>query len=349
MIDARKKINLIMYFFPYSDRSVLNIEYELLQKLSEYNSEIIFVINFVKDPVEKRHYQRIYEIYYNSLEKLFPKDFKIKIYPINLYSQIDDDDSDDVKIIKEIGLDKLYQGIYDSFAQYIIEIEDIKKIKTVEKLFELFGNNKLFNHFKAINDVFVSLRSELCNLILSYGRLNRLSWNKAKNMKEMANLIYKRCIGKNCENFNEYLNQLSSNEKVENIFKQFNKNLDILKSYKQNIHSMFFYELIHDHKTLALGYLCLNDLENLFESNPNIFVENDKINSDLIINLCSSMKAAIRGFDSLAKIYKKYYEEEDLKNESKIENLKKNKKKEEDISETNELKENIISVNYKKD
>ena len=150
-----------MYFFPYSDRNVLNIEYELLQKLSEYNSEIIFVINFVKDPVAKRLYQRIYEIYYNSLEKIFPKDFKIKIYPINLYSRIDDDDSDDAKIIKEIGLDKLYQGIYDSFSQYIIEIEDIKKIKTVEKLFELFGNNKLFNNFKAINDVFVSLLSEL--------------------------------------------------------------------------------------------------------------------------------------------------------------------------------------------
>ena len=146
-----------MYFFPYSDRNVLNIEYELLQKLSEYNSEIIFVINFVKDPVAKRLYQRIYEIYYNSLEKIFPKDFKIKIYPINLYSRIDDDDSDDAKIIKEIGLDKLYQGIYDSFSQYIIEIEDIKKIKTVEKLFELFGNNKLFNNFK----VFVSLLSEL--------------------------------------------------------------------------------------------------------------------------------------------------------------------------------------------
>ena len=39
------------------------------------------------------------------------------------------------------------------------------------------------------------------------------------------------------------------------------------------------------------------------------------------------MKSAIRGFDSLAKIYKEYYEDEDLKNESKIDKLKKNKKK----------------------
>jgi GTP-binding protein EngB required for normal cell division len=348
LIDARKKINLIIYFFPYSDRSVLNIEYELLQKLNKYNSEIIFVINFVKDPIEKRHYKRIYQIYYDSLEKLFPKDFKIKIYPINLYSQIDDDDSDEVKIIKEIGLDELYKGIYEDFSKSIIELEDIKKIKSVESLFDLLGNNKLFNHFKAINDIFISLRSELSNLILSYGRLNRLSiFNKEKNMKKMADLIYIRCIGKKCEKIEEYLNQLSLEEKVEEKFDEFNKNLDILRSYKKSIHSMYFYKAIHDHKTLALGYLCLNDLEKLFETNPNIFVENDKINSDLIINLCTSMEKAIKGFDSLSKKYKQYYEEEDNSNKNKINELKKNKKKEEDISEMNELKENILDVNEK--
>ena len=209
----------------------------------------------------------------------------------------------------------------------------------------MFANNKLFNHFKAINDVFISLRSELSNLILSYGRLNRLSFfNKEKNMRRMANLIYKRCIGKNCPKIDEYLNELLSEEKVDDIFKQFNKNLDILKSYKQDIHSMFFYTMIHDHKTLALGYLCLKDLEKFFESNPNIFIENDKINSDLIINLCTSMKEAIEGFDFLAKKYKKYYEEQDNYNKDKLNELKKNKKKEEDISEINELKENILDV-----
>ena len=98
---------------------------------------------------------------------------------------------------------------------------------------------------------------------------------------------------------------------------------------------------------MALGYLCLNDLEKLFETNPNIFVENDKINSDLIINLCTSMEKAIKGFDSLSKKYKQYYEEEDNSNKNKINELKKNKKKEEDISEMNELKENILDVNEK--
>ena len=343
LIDARKKINLIIYFFPYSDRSVLHIEYELLQKLNKYNSEIIFVINFVKDPIKKRHYKRIHQIYYDSLQKLFPKDFKIKIYPINLYSQIDDDDSDEVKIIKELGLDELYSGIYDDFSKSIIELKDIKEIQSVESLFELFGNNKLYNHFKSINDIFISLRSELSNLILYYGKLNRLSiFNKEKNMKKMADLIYNRCTGEKCEKIEEYLNQLSSDENIDKIFDEFNKNLDILRSYKQNIHSMYFYKIIHDHKTLALGYLCLNDLRKLFESNPNIFVENDKINSDLIINLCSSMEKAIKGFDSLAKKYKKYYEEEDNSNKNKINELKKNK---ENISEMNELKENFIVVN----
>lgn len=243
-------------------------------------------------------------------------------------------------------MDELYEGIYKNFKKNIIEIEEIKKIKTVESLFELFGNNALFNHFKAINDVFISLRSELSNLILSYGRLNRLSLlNKEKNMKKMADIIYKRCIGKKCEKIEEYLKQLSSDEKVEDIFKQFNKNIETLKSYKQHIHSMFFYEMIHDHKTLALGHLILKDLEELFESNPNIFIENDKINSDLIINLCISMKKAIEGFDSLSKNYKEFYKEEAKKYKNKIDELKKNEKKEEELSEMNDLKENIIMVN----
>lgn len=47
-----------------------------------------------------------------------------------------------------------------------------------------------------------------------------------------------------------------SEEKIEEIFQQFNKNLEILKAYNQKIHSIYFYEIIHDHKTLALGYLC---------------------------------------------------------------------------------------------
>ena len=273
------------------------------------------------------------------------------LFPINLFSQIDDDNSDKIKIIKEFGLDNLFKGIYNIFKDNIINIKELDKLKNTEDLFNLFLSNKLYNHFKEVNDIFISIRSELSNLILSYGRRNRFcfSHNKVKNMKLMANLIYKKSIGKNCEKFDEYLEKLSSEEKVDELFKKFSKNLEILKNYKKKIHSMYFYETIHDHKTLALGYLCLNELEKLFESNPNIFLENDEINLDLITNLFNSFNRAINGFNELANKYENYYEKEynykkNLIGDAKIEKIN---IAPEDPKEMDDLKESIINIKEK--
>ena len=351
LIDARKKINLIIYFFQYTERTVLSMEIPLLEKLIKYKTEIIFVINFVTESIEKSHYKRIEKICKDSLKNIFPKDFVIKIFPINLFSQIDDDNSDKIKIIKEFGLDNLFKGIYNIVKDNIINIKELDKLKKTEDLFNLFLSNKLYNHFKEVNDIFISIRSELSNLILSYGRRNRFcfSHNKVKNMKLMANLIYKKSIGKNCEKFDEYLEQLSSEEKVDELFKKFSKNLEILKNYKKKIHSMYFYETIHDHKTLALGYLCLNELEKLFESNPNIFLENDEINLDLITNLFNSFNRAINGFNELANKYENYYEKEynykkNLIGDAKIEKIN---IAPEDPKEMDDLKESIINIKEK--
>ena len=111
---------------------------------------------------------------------------------------------------------------------------------------------------------------------------------------------------------------------------------------------MYFYESIHDHETLALGYLCLNELEKLFESNPNIFLENDKINLDLITNLCNSFNRAINGFNELAHKYEDYYQKEyndkiNLEDDAKIEKINK------EIDEPIIFKEsNIIDVEKNK-
>ena len=71
----------------------------------------------------------------------------------------------------------------------IIEIKDIKKIKTTEDLIELFRKIKLFIHYNQINDLFISYRLESSNLILSYGRLILLFFSKDKSIKEKASLI----------------------------------------------------------------------------------------------------------------------------------------------------------------
>ena len=354
LIDARKKINLILYFIPYDERSILSMEIPVLECLMEYKTEIIFVMNFVTESIEKKHYKRIKGIFEQSLKKITPPNFPITIYPINLKTQIDDEEDEDeeeenhkIKIIKSFGLDTLFQGIFNIFKSNIIEINDIKKIKSTEELIEFFRKNKLFNHYNQINDLFISFRSELSNLILSYGRLNRLSFRKEKNMEEMANLIFMKCTGKKCLNYRDYIMLLSSKNQVELLFERFTQNLDILKSYSQEIHTMFFYKSIHDHKTLALGYLCLNELEKLFESSPNIFVENDRLDFDLIYNLCNSYNHAINGFKLIADKYEKQYQEEYEKNKLIINKYKKNNEKDIKPKETDYLKDNIIDVNEK--
>ena len=133
LIDARKKINLIIYFFQYTERTVLSMEIPLLEKLIKYKTEIIFVINFVTESIEKSHYKRIEKICKDSLKNIFPKDFVIKIFPINLFSQIDDDNSDKIKIIKEFGLDNLFKGIYNIFKDNIINIKELDKLKKTKK------------------------------------------------------------------------------------------------------------------------------------------------------------------------------------------------------------------------
>ena len=352
LIDARKKVNLILYFFPYSERSILNMELPILESLIEYKTEILFVMNFVTEPIEKKHYIRIKEICEESLKKLLPEKFPIRIYPINIYSRVDEEEDEEnedaphkLKIIKAFGIDVLFKAIFSLFKSNIIDIKEIKNIKSGGELFALFKKNNLFDQFNQLNDLFISFRSELSNLILSYGRLNRLSLNKEKNMEDMANLIFLKCLGRKCNNYMEYMEQLSSKLQVEDLFDKFTESLEILKSYKKDIHTMFFYKSIHDHKTLALGYLCLNEIEKLFESSSNVFVENDKLNFDLIYNLFNSYNQAINGFNFIAQKFEKFYELENEQHKKIIDDFKnKNIKKDNNSIETEPLKENVIDV-----
>ena len=339
LLDARKKINLIIYLFPYSERSILSLELPLLEKLMEYNTEIIFVMNFVTESPQKKHYERIFQISIDSLRKVLPKEFDIRLYPINLYSQIDDDDPENIKVIKSFGLDNLFNQIFSIFKSSITDLEQIKKISSSNGLFTFFKKNKLFNHFEKINDLFISFRSEITNLILSYGRKNFFSINKEKNLEELANLIYKKCLGKKCNKYNEYLQKLNYQEDIEKYFDNFTQAISLLKSYNKKIHTMVFYKQIHDHKTLALGYLCMFDIQKIFEESPNIFIENDELNYDLVLNLCCSYNNAIEGFKILANNYEKKYEEENLKNKETIKKLKRK-----NLGDNNDINQNKIQV-----
>ena len=350
LINAKKKINLIIYLFPYSERSVLSLELPLLENLKNYNTDIIFVMNHVNESINKNHYKRIRDIFIDSLNKIFNNEIDIQLYPINLISQIDgdEDEPENIKVIKAFGLDTLFEQIYLHFNIYLKDLDKIKIMKSSQELFGFLGKNQLFNHFKRINDLFISFRSELINIILSYGRLNKISFKKDKNMEEMANLLFMKCIGKKCYKLKDYLSELVLDDDVEKYFAKFAEDINILRSYNQAIHTRYFYKLIHDHKTLALGYLCIKDLQAIFESSSNIFMENDKLNYDLINNLFDSYKYAINGFNLLSQKFKKIYDDEDIKNKHILKKYKsKSELKDCNSEENNLIENNIIKVNEK--
>ena len=315
LIDARKKIHLIIYIFPYSQRSVYNFEIPILKRLSQYNAEIIFVMNFVTDSLEKSNYKRVHKIFEDDLLKILGQNFKIKLFPINLYQQIEEIEDSDKKIIKkEIGMDILFDEIYKSFKPMMIDIKDINKINNLSELFVFLRGNKMFEHFDKVNDIFISYKTEMINLILSYGRKNITQHtNKEKNMKKLADLIYEKYTGEKCKKYEDLVQNLSSKEKVNDYFEKLQNDMDVLRSLKKQIHTKFIFESIHDKETIALGYLCLSELEKNFKSNPNIFYEHNMVKIDLVNNLCDSTNEAIRSFELLSQHFRDLYKEEDKK------------------------------------
>ena len=94
------------------------------------------------------------------------------------------------------------------------------------------------------------------------------------------------------------------------------------------------------------------DIQKIFEDSPNIFMENDELNYDLLLNLCCSYNLAIKGFKILANNYEKKYEEENKKNKETIKKLK--SKNLEDVKEDNkneiqEIKEKQVGSEDKID
>lgn len=327
LIDARKKINLIIYIFEYSERSIYNFEIPLLKRLTQYNAEIIFVINFVTDSIEKKKYKKIQKIYQDDLLKILGPNFNIKLFPINLYKQVEEDEDSDKEIVKkEFGMDVLLNGIYTIFEPMKIDTNSINKIKNIHELFEFLRGNKMFDHFKQVNDFFISYKTEMINLILNYGRKNFLEpSNKEKNMRKLADLIYEKYTGEKCDIYEEIVQKLVSDEIINDSFKKISNEIDVLKSLNKFIHTEYIFNHINDRKTIALGYLCLYELENKLKSNPNVFYEHNTIKFGLIKNLCNSTNEAIESFKLMSQHFINLYKKEKENDNKKIKQNKETK------------------------
>jgi GTPase Era involved in 16S rRNA processing len=85
--DERKKINLIIYFIPYSNRIILDMEKTILDYLVTLDCEIIFVINKVVDSLNRDNFLKYEEAFKDTIESEYSKypNFKYHVIPVNLY------------------------------------------------------------------------------------------------------------------------------------------------------------------------------------------------------------------------------------------------------------------------
>jgi len=310
LIDARKKINLILYFFPYSDRSVFSFETPLIKMLNDYNSKIIFVVNFVTHSIENNHYKRIHRIIEESLQKILPTNYEILISPINLYQQIDEDNETQI-IKKEFGVDILFKTIYNIYKPMIIDLDLIKDINDISGLYNFFGNNPLYSQFKKVNDIYISFRSDMINVILFYSIKKFKS--KEKIIEEMIDKLYKGYTGKPCQDYNSIIRKVASDDEEKKIIDEFYKCINNLILLKKHIYDYNFLKFISDNRILAIGYICLIELEKTVKDNPNFLLEKDTANKELVFNLCNSLNTAINSFSILSKKFEKYYQETEKK------------------------------------
>lgn len=304
--DERKKINLILYFLPYSNRIVLDMEKVILDYLITLDCEIIFVINKVVDDLNGENYLRYMEAFEDTIKMQYSKypEFKFHVIPVNLYPTYNNG-----KIVrKAFGLDKLFLKMYDIFKDKIIDLDIIDKMTSIQELLNFLNENQLYNQFKTKNDFILTLKSKCTKIILKYSKSFLSKGNKEKDIQKMIKDIYNLYYDDNYGNFyNLIMEKKFSNLEFTDLYEDFFNNLDLLKSLDK-ISTFGFFKSLHDEETIVIGNYCTKKLEEIFSNDPNLFIKNNKPNLFMIKKCCSSINNAIKSFKLLSNDYKNVYE-----------------------------------------
>ena len=309
--DERKKINLVLYFLPYTDRLILEMEKTILDYLFKLDCEIIFVINKVVDDIKSDNYLRYEEEFKDEIENNYSKYRDLIHYvPINLYPSY----KNGKVVAKAFGLDDLFNKIYEIFQKYKIDIKTIEKITSIEDMLSFLGENKLYSQFREKNDFFLTLKSKSSQYILKYSQSIFYNIRKEKDKKEMITKIYSLYYDKGFEEFYDSINKdILTGDKITELYEDFFNNLKILKTLDK-FNDFFLFKSLHDKEAIAIGNNCIKKLEEKINQDPNLFIQNYKPNLNMIKNLCSSINTAIDSFKITSDEFKNVYNLLDNKN-----------------------------------
>lgn len=339
--DARKKINLILYFLPYSHRTLLEMEKPMIDYLTTFNTEIIFVVNHVTDNLSGDDFLNYKESLLDSLGNSITDNpnFSLRVVPVNLYQKIDKG-----KVItKAFGLDNLFEEIYNIYKPFKVKKADIEQIKTVQELFDFFKNNPLYNHFENKLDFLYSFQTQMSNLVLSYS-LKNLFTKKEQNIKKMIEEIYNNFSNDHNEEkfYNDIMKEFSTNQ-IDELYENFFNNLHLLKTLNKEVNTFSFFKKLHDKETVAIGNFCLNKLNDIFKKDPNFFINDNKPDCEMIERLSLSLNNAIDSFHTMSLEFKEIYKQLEERNELESKKLSEKKEKEKSTTNETDLEQKVIS------
>ena len=303
--DERKKINLILYFLPYNDRIILEMERKILDYLFELECEIIFIINKVEDDIDDDNFLKYKENFKSYIENNYYKYREmIHFIPINLYPKYRNGKLEN----KAFGLDDLFNKIYEIFNKYKIEMNKVENISTIQELQTFLNENKLLNQFKDKNDLVITLKSKAAKYILKYSETIFYT-EKEKDIKNMIHKIYNLYYNDDDEEnfYEEIIGQKFGIVEIFQLYDDFFNNLSFLKTLDKS-NNFTFYKSLHDKEIIAKGYYCSKKLEERFSHDPNLFIKDNKPNLSLIRNLCSTLNKAIDSFKIESNEFKNVYQ-----------------------------------------
>ena len=198
LLKKRNQIHLVFYLLnAQTSRDFHNSERKILKTLITYQIPIFFLLTFCPD---KDIGKEIKEVIENDLKKLFYQfDQKnginnfnnlVKIFPVHLLDEPNN-------LCRNFGLKTMLEEVYNKFQNYIIDDDDLNKLKGFLKnnheqiiiqnnqsnkniirnrIFEILNNkikngnngNILYRYIKDIDDVIINAKIESEDIINSY-------------------------------------------------------------------------------------------------------------------------------------------------------------------------------------
>lgn len=307
--EAKKRIHLLIWFFDFKKRTDIEQESKILNKLPEFNAEILFLINNVNVSIESIEYSNFVVVFIEVIKetkigKALPN-LEKRIIPVNLIPQTE---NGNIKL-PAFGLDTLFYKIHSIFQNYIPKnISSMGENRL--KFKKMISQNKLLVDILNKENLKIYLKIEASRIVLNKSREIFFSIFRESKREDMIKQIIHLYFGEDSKkilDYNDFKNnfikdsfeaeiKVKGEKFISSLFFDDIKNIN--NEYEFDLdYNVYFY----NEYTICIGYLCINYLETLLNENVESFEKSIK-------NACSSYQKAIFAIKDIGDYFKKEYQ-----------------------------------------